>query len=127
MEQTPDTAELLRRYGMLLERLCSPKYALSLTIKIDTDDPSHVAAHDGKLMKQCGVIVRDNDRWGGDILATVSAPDLQLDGDQIRSLSFWLSDHRGEVVNILGDALLHSHLTAAFSASRPHNREDSRF
>jgi hypothetical protein len=110
MEQIPNSGELLRRYAILLERLCSPRYALSLTIGVDTDDPSRIDVHDGKLMKQCGVIVRDNDRWGGDILATVNASDLQLDGDHIWSLSTWLRQRQGEVVNMLGVAVLFSHL-----------------
>src|SRR5260221_497730 len=105
MGQIPDTVDLLQSYGILLERLCSSKYALALTIKVETDDPSRIDSHNGQLMKKCGIIVHDNDRWGGNILATVNAPDLQLDDDYLRSLAPWLRGRRGEVVNMLGDAV----------------------
>jgi hypothetical protein len=109
MEKTLDRVETLRRYTVTLERLRSERYPLAITIDIDTDDPSRVDEHDGKLLKQCGIIVGENDHWEGDLQATVLLQDLQLDDDYLRPLVAVLK--RGsDLVDRWGEALLQSHL-----------------
>jgi hypothetical protein len=109
MEDTLDRLETLRRYAVTMERLCAPCYPLAVMIAVDTDDPSRLDEQDGKPLKQCGLIVSDNDRWEGDVLATVLLRDLQLDDDYIWPLAPLLK--RGsDLVDLWGEALLQSHL-----------------
>jgi hypothetical protein len=105
-----DTPETLRRYAVALKRLCSPRYPLAVAISFDTDDPSRVDAQDGKPLKQCALLLDDNDRWEGDVLATVLLRDLKLDDDYVWSLSPLLQERGCQLVDLWGEALLKSHI-----------------
>jgi hypothetical protein len=61
---------------VLLERLTSLRYTLAITVSVDANDPSRIDAQDGKALKQCDLVVSENDSWDGDVIATVLARDL---------------------------------------------------
>jgi hypothetical protein len=105
-----DAPETLRRYAVTLKRLCSPSYPLAVAIAFDTDDPSRVDAQDGMPLRQCGLVVDDNDYWEGSVLATVLLRDLKLDDDYVWSLSPLLQDRGCPLVDLWGEALLKSHI-----------------
>jgi hypothetical protein len=109
METVIDLAEILHRYAVLLARLSARAYPLAVSVKIDTPDPSRVDAQDGKTIKQCGLIITEKDSWNGDLTAIVRVRDLGLDEDHTRPLSPLL-DSSSDVVDLLGDAVVMSHL-----------------
>jgi len=111
MEDILEPAEIIRRYAVVLERVASLPYSVAVTIKVDTSDPSHIDAQDGKPLKQCDLVVGDEDRWDGDLIATIHASDLQLDEDHIWSLSEWFRGCSQPYVDLLGEAMLTSHLS----------------
>lgn len=118
MKAIIDPSEILRRYTVLLERLSKLRYPLAITVAVNTNDPLRIRVQDGKPLEQCDLVVQDGDHWDGDIVVTVLASDLNLDRDHIWSLSPWLHERDNYFVDILGEAVLMSHLTdfEAFSA-----------
>jgi hypothetical protein len=110
MQESPDQSEVLRRYAVALERLCAASYPLSITITVDAEDASRLETQDGKPLRQCGLIVSDNDKWEGDLIAALSLRDLQMDNDYYWSLSPLLHEWGPHLVDLWGEAVLKSHL-----------------
>ena len=110
MNDTLEKFEILGRYAEVLGRLCSSQYPLAITVGVETDDPLRIKAQDGKSLNQCAFVVREDDRWNGNIVVTVTLRDLQLEQTHIWSLSDWLRECGPYPANLLGEALLTSHL-----------------
>jgi len=110
MEKILGPSEILHRYAVLLAKLSGQTYPLSVTVAVDSTDPLRLDAQNGKPIKECGLIISDADSWNGDLVATVRIRDLQLDEDHLWSLTPLLDERPGGVVDLLGDAILWSHL-----------------
>jgi len=111
METTLDKSEMLRRFTVLLKQLSSPRYPLAITAHIETDDPARLDASEGKTSAEFPIMIGERDRWEGDLLVSVLLPDLHLDEDFAFAISPLLRE-RGELVDLLGDVLVWSHLEA---------------
>jgi hypothetical protein len=110
MRELPDPSEELGLYADLLKGLCGVCYPIAVTISVDADDTSPLENQDGKPLRQCGLLVSENDRWEGDITATVSLRDLKVADEIYGALSPLLMEPGYQLVDLLGQALLQSHL-----------------
>jgi hypothetical protein len=105
MEKVTEPSEILHRYAVLLAKLSARTYPLSVTVAVDSAD-----AQNGKPIKECGLVISDGDTWNGDLVATVRVRDLQLNEDDVWSLTPFFDERGPGIVDLLGDTVLLSHL-----------------
>jgi len=111
MEPTLDKSEILRRFAVVLKQLSSRRYPLAISADIQTDDPVRLDAQNGKTSAESAILIGERDRWEGDLLVGIRLSDLHLNDDFVWSISPLLHE-RGELVDLLGDILVWSHLEA---------------